>query len=150
MANTYSQLRAHLVFSTQGRRPLLTGKITESLHAYMDGILKHEDAVPLCIGGYHDHVHLLLGFRPTHRLSDLVRVLKSNSSAWLNEQTGLHAKFAWQRGYSIFSVSHSQVEVVRKYVSNQIQHHQKMTFEEELRLLLNKHGIEFDEAYLLD
>ncbi|WP_186775426.1 IS200/IS605 family transposase [Rubripirellula tenax] len=150
MANTFYQLRAHLVFSTQGRRQFITETIAPRLHAYLGGALRDEGVAPLCVGGYLDHVHLLIGFKPVHRLSDLVRTVKTNSSKWLNEQNASLHRFAWQRGYSIFSVSHSQVGVVRAYVANQVEHHARLTFEDELRLLLKRHGIEFDEEYLLD
>jgi putative transposase len=150
MANTFYQLHAHLVFSTGGRRPVLIEKIAPDLHAYLGGAIRGEDAFPTIVGGYHDHIHALIGFKPSHRISDIVCSIKANSSAWLNDRIQTADKFRWQRGYGVFSVSHSQRATVKEYIANQSEHHRRRTFEEEFRSLLANHGIEFDEAYLFD
>ncbi len=148
--STFHQLHAHLVFSTHGRRRLLKGDAAQRVHSQLGSILREEDVIPNCIDGYEDHVHLLISFKPTHRLSDVVRILKSKSSKWINESaTGLHA-FAWQRGYSIFSVSHSQLDIVRRYIDSQGEHHRQINFLEELKIMLARHEIEYDPIYLDD
>ena len=147
---TYHQLHAHLIFSTSGRRPLITQNAAPSLHGKLATILKEEDVRPHCIGGVEDHVHLLISFRPTHRLSDIVRVLKSCSSKWVNDETTSLHKFGWQRGYSVFSVSHSQLEVDRRYIENQWEHHRELSFREELVRFLNLHEIDYDPQYIDD
>ena len=147
---TFHQLHAHLVFSTKQRRELLKGELAKRVHGQLGVILGEEDAIAHCVGGYFDHVPLLLSFKPTHRLSDLVRVLKSRSSKWINESSEVRNPFAWQRGYSIFSVSHSQMEIVRRYIENQEQHHRERPFVEELKTLLARHAINYEPQYLLD
>lgn len=150
MANTFYQLHAHLVFSTGGRRPLLSEKIAGNLHAYLGGAIRSEGAHAAIVGGHLDHIHALIGFKPTHCLSDLVRNIKANSSKWLGEKIVGPHKFRWQREYGLFSVSHSQRATVKDYIANQSEHHRRRTFEEEFRSLLANHSIEFDEAYLFD
>ena len=147
---TYHQLHAHLVFSTKQRRQLLKDEFARRVHGQLGIILKEEDAVPLCASGYFDHVHVLFSFKPSQCLSDMVRVLKSRSSKWINEQSGSLNRFAWQRGYSVFSVSHSQLNTVRHYIDNQEEHHRKRSFREELELMLKRHGIAYDPQYLDD
>lgn len=146
--STYHQLHAHLIFSTQGRRPLITESASGRLHGQLAVILREEDVIAHCVGGYEDHVHLLISFKPTHRLSDVARVLKSRSSKWVNAESASLHKFGWQKGYSIFSVSHSQMDVVRRYLENQIEHHREKSFRDELIRFLDAHGIDYDPAYI--
>jgi REP element-mobilizing transposase RayT len=150
VGNTYFQLHIHVVFAVAGRRTVLTEKIAGELHAYLGGAFRSEDATASIVGGYDDHIHALIGIRPAQRLSDLMRNVKANSSAWLTERMTEPHKFAWQRGYAAFSVSHSQLDKVRAYIANQREHHRSLSFADELRNLLKKHGVSFEEAYLLD
>ena len=106
MAHTYSCLLNHLVFSTQERRPWLDQSCRSELHAYLGGIARALEVTALGINGTADHVHLLLSLSPRHSVAEVVRELKSRSSAWLHrERSRTHAEFAWQEGYSTFSVS---------------------------------------------
>lgn len=102
------------------------------------------------MGGMPDHVHLLVRWRPDESISDLLREVKSRSSGWIHDTFPEFGSFAWQDGYSAFSVSASQVEAVERYIANQHIHHGGMTYQEEVVALLRKHGIEYDERYLWD
>jgi putative transposase len=146
MPNTYCSLHYHMVFSTKDRMPLLTKDWRGNMHAYLGGIIKTLKGVPLEINGIEDHVHLLIGLRPTHCLSDVMRDLKAGSSDWASNTVGKN--FAWQPGYCGFTVSPQQLENVRKYIINQEEHHRKQTFQEEYLEMLKRSGIEYDERYL--
>ncbi|MCC7316118.1 MAG: transposase, partial [Planctomycetes bacterium] len=104
----------------------------------------------LDVGGMEDHVHLYLRWRPDESISNLMRVVKARSSKWVHETIPRLAAFAWQEGYSAFSVSKSQEDVVKKYIANQAEHHRREDFRSELLRLLRAHGIEFDERYVSD
>lgn len=150
MAGTYTNLLYHLVFSTKGRYPLITRELQPDLYAYMGGIVRGEGGVLLEIGGIPDHVHMLVKFKPVSSISDMLRCIKANSSGWVNEEhEGLH-KFGWQDGYAAFTVSESQVTPVRQYIQQQEMHHRGLSYQDEFRTLLQRHGIEFDERYLWD
>src|SRR6266568_61233 len=82
---------------------------------------------------------------PAIALAKAVSSIKANSSRWLNERK---IKFAWQEGYGAFGVSASNVAVVAKYIRNQQEHHRKISYQDEFRVLLTRHGIEFDEKYV--
>jgi len=101
------------------------------------------------IGGVADHVHLLTSLSRTITVSDFVKEIKRVSTHWLKEQDGL-ADFHWQAGYGSFSVSPSLCSEVDRYIVNQDQHHKKMTFTEEFRIICAKHGVEIDERYVWD
>jgi len=151
MPQSLSAVYIHLVFSTKDRRPFLRDKATrEALHAQLGGISKRLDCPPLLVGGVEDHVHLLARFSRTITQADWVKELKRVSNSWLKDHGGDLADFAWQGGYSDFSVSQSNVERVKKYIANQEHHHRKRGFQDELRELLRKHDLEWDERYVWD
>lgn len=150
MPGTYSQLLLHIVFSTQGRTPWITHDVAEHLYAYIGGIVRAEKGSLYDIGGNDDHLHLYLRWRPDAAVSDLMRTVKARSSKWVHDTFPALNAFAWQEGYSVFSVSKSQEDAVKRYIAGQREHHRKEDFKSELLKLLRAHGVEFDEKYLLD
>jgi putative transposase len=150
MATTFTNLLYHIVFSTKNRVPLIHEAIRERIYEYLGGVIRGEKGTLLEIGGVPDHVHLLVRLRAEPSVAVMLRNMKSNSSRWLNEEVNPGGQFGWQIGYGAFSVSESQVGKVRRYIQNQENHHRKVSFRDELIDLLRKHGIEYDERYLLD
>ena len=150
MPGTYSQVLLHVVFSTKQREKWISAQIAERLFPYIGGIIRTEKGTLLDVGGMEDHVHLYLRWRPDESISNLMRVVKARSSKWVHETIPRLAAFAWQEGYSAFSVSKSQEDVVKKYIANQAEHHRREDFRSELLRLLRAHGIEFDERYVSD
>ena len=149
---SYISIHAHIVFATKNRHPMIQPTWRERLHEYLGGTVKGLDAFPQGIGGIEDHIHMLVGFKATHRLSDFMQELKKSSSTWVHNEIGVK-EFAWQEGYSAFSVSHFSVSqkarpAVQRYIQNQEDHHRHKTHKEELIELLEKAGIEFDPKYL--
>ena len=148
MAHTFISNLQHIVFSTKDRAAILTPDLKSKLFPYMSGIVKKLGCQALIINGPTDHVHILASISTETAISSFLRVLKSNSSGWVNKNGSLGRRFSWQVGYGAFSVSESNQELVSKYIENQEQHHQKMTFKKEFVTLLNKHRIQYDEQYL--
>ena len=151
MPQSLSVVYIYLVFSTKDRRPFLRDpKIRASLHAYLGAVSKKLDCAPILVGGVEDHIHLLARLGRTITQAEWVKELKRVSNQWLKEEaTGL-ADFQWQGGYADFSVSQSNLQQVKEYVAAQEQHHQKMSFQDELRALLRKHQVEWDERHIWD
>ena len=141
MSHTYTKNHFHIVFSTKGRRKLISKQTQPELWAYMAGICKNYAIVAFAIGGMEDHVHLLWRLPPMLLLAKAVSVVKANSSRWMKEHC---PKFAWQTGYGAFSVSKSNMAAVTRYIRDQKIHHRKMTFEEEYRALFKLHGDELE------
>ncbi|MEX0887038.1 MAG: IS200/IS605 family transposase [Phycisphaeraceae bacterium] len=150
MSGTYSQLLLHVVFSTKRRHPWLTSDIAARLHPYLGGIIRAEQGILYDIGGMPDHVHLYLRWRPDKPLSDLMRTTKARSSRWVRATFPGLQQFAWQEGYSAFSVSKSQEQAVKRYIANQAEHHRTVDFKSELLRLLEVHGIDFERRYVFD
>jgi putative transposase len=149
MANTFTSLDFHIVFSTKNREPSLDRVILERLWPYLGGIARDNGMKAREIGGVADHVHLLLSVPASMALSKAVQLIKGGSSHWLKETFPQLKTFSWQDGYGAFTVSRSQVDIVRHYIQNQEEHHRTKTFEDEYRTFLKKHHIDFDERYLL-
>jgi len=150
MANTYTQLNIHAVFSVKGRENLLSASLRNNVFPYISGILKNINQFPLAVNGYKDHVHLLFELNPSNSISDLMSIIKSNSSKWINQQKIMRGNFFWQAGFAAFSYSRSQRNDVIQYIMNQEEHHKKATFREEYLKLLEQFGIEYNNQYLFE
>ena len=150
MPGTYSQVLLHVVFSTKLRQPWITPQVAERLCPYLGGIIRTEKGTLYDLGGVEDHVHMYLRWRPDASVSDLLRTVKAGSSKWVHETFPNLAPFAWQEGYSVFSVSKSQEQAVKMYIAGQAEHHKKEDFKSEFLRILRLHGIEFDERYVFD
>jgi putative transposase len=149
MPNTYTNLLYHIVYGTKFRKPLINDHWQDDLYGYMGGIIRDEKGTLLIAGGMPDHVHLLAKLPPTIAVSDMLRLIKANSSKWAGERDDVHYS-EWQAGYAAFSVSESQVDRVRDYIRSQIAHHRITPFKAEYLELLRRHQIEFDEHYVFE
>src|ERR1041384_3467817 len=104
MANTYSQIYLQIVFAVRGRENLIQPEWKNELFKYITGIIKNNKQKLLAINGVSDHVHLLIGFEPNIRPSDLIRDIKANSSRFINEKRLVRGKFYWQEGFGAFLI----------------------------------------------
>ena len=151
MSQSLAKILVHTVFSTKERRPYLRDKsLREELHHYIGGILNHLECQPIIVGGVEDHVHFLCALSRTCEAAEMVKEVKRGSSLWLKTKGPDLHDFAWQNGYGIFSIGFSQIDAVRDYIAGQEEHHRKITFQDELRSLLKRYEIEFDERYVWD
>jgi putative transposase len=148
LAHTAGNLVVHLIFSTKGRRPLITPEIRTDLFAYLGGIIREMHGTALIINGTADHVHMLIRIRPVHAAAEIARVVKSNSSRWVRDKW--NPQFAWQTGYGAFSVSESNVPTVARYIAGQEEHHKKRTFQQEYVAFLKRNKVAYDERYIWD
>lgn len=147
---SYVSAYYHCVFSTKGRRRLITPRLRERLWPFLGGIARQNKVKAIEIGGVEDHVHLLLSLPSTMAISKAVQLVKGGSSKWVHENFPEHRSFSWHVKYGAFSVSVSLLDTIIEYIRSQEMHHRKMTFQEEFLALLKKHHIEYDERYLWD
>ncbi len=150
MPQSFCQLYGHLVFSTKLRDRWLDANVRADVHAYLAGALRKMECADVHIGGTDDHVHALFLLSKKVAPVTLVQELKQESSKHIKMLSPEHGDFAWQRGYALFSVSPTARDAVRRYIANQEEHHRHATFQDELRGLLKKAGLEFDERYVWD
>jgi len=150
MAGSFSQIYIQIVFAVKGRNSLISKVWEEELYKYITGIIRNKEQKLLAINGMPDHIHILIGMRPTCCLSDLVREIKKSSNEFINEKKFLKSRFQWQEGYGAFSYSHSSLDKVIRYINKQKEHHQTQTFQEEYISFLRKYQIEFKNEYLFD
>ncbi|MEZ5024919.1 MAG: IS200/IS605 family transposase [Chitinophagales bacterium] len=150
MSSTYSQIYIQIVFAVKGRQSLIQSNWEEELYKYITGIVQNKDQKMLAINGMPDHIHILIGMKPSCNLSDLVREIKKASNSFINEKKFCPFKFEWQEGYGAFSYSHSALDNVIGYIRNQKEHHHKKSFKEEYLDFLKKFEVEYKEEYLFD
>ena len=148
MSNTYTQIHIQFVFAVKYRNGLIHSSFKQELYQYISGIIKANNHKLLAINGMSDHLHILVGMRPSQSVSDLIQNIKSNSSRWINEKKFLKVKFEWQEGYGAFSYSKSHVQNVIRYIQNQEEKHKAKTFNEEYLDFLNAFEIDYDERYV--
>ena len=148
MANTYSQILIHVVFTVRGRANLIDKKWRTDLHKYISGIITSKGQKSIIVNGVGDHIHCFIGLKPSMCLSDLIRDVKNNSSKFINENQLVKGKFQWQEGFGAFSYATSQVKNVYNYILNQEEHHKKSTFKEEYLDLLETYEVEYEDDYL--
>jgi putative transposase len=148
MPQSFDSINVHIVFSTLRREPLIDSAWQSRLYEYFGGIVRERKASLISAGRIPDHVHLLVSLGRELAVAEAVRIVKCVSSRWINETLSEPRDFAWQAGYGAFSVSSSQLDKVQQYIANQEVHHRSRTFQEELRELLTRHQIPFDERYM--
>ncbi len=144
MPGSYCKLLYHCVFATQDRLPLVHEGVARELYPYMASILPSRKGTILKVGGTKDHVHVLLELSSDTPVAEAMRLVKANSSKWLNGRGLCSGLFRWQSGFSPFTVSVSARDTVESYIARQHQHHRRGGFAEELAALLRRHGIEHD------
>jgi REP element-mobilizing transposase RayT len=151
MPQSLAKVLVHIVFSTKNRYPFLVDKdICNEMHAYLGGTCNELECPVLTVGGAADHVHILCALSRNLSIAKFVGDIKRGSSKWIKTKGRMLTKFAWQNGYGVFSVGQSEVERVRQYIVGQEDHHRKKTFQDEYRMFLREHGVEYDERYVWD
>lgn len=148
MPNTYTQIHIQFVFAVKFRRALILPAWKDELQKYLSGIIQNKSHKMLQINTMPDHLHMLIGFRPDESISQLIQIVKSESTKWVNDNHLSSEKFAWQDGFGAFAYSKSHVPGVIRYIQNQEEHHRKQTFLEEYVAFLNAFEIEYDERYV--
>lgn len=147
-SDTFTQIHIQCVFAVKYRDAVIDTAWKERLHKYIIAIVNNNGHKVLAINSMPDHLHLFFGMRPKQSLADLMRLVKGDSSEWINKEKLVRGKFRWQEGYGAFSYSKSHTDAVVKYILNQEVHHRKKTFLEEYREMLEKFEVNFDEQYI--
>lgn len=148
--STYSQIYIQTIFAVKGRDSLIQPEWEEKLYKYITGIVQNKKQKMLAVNGIPDHIHFLIGMKPSCCLSDLVREIKKSSNEFVNENKLSKFNFSWQEGFGAFSYSHSQLNDVIAYIMKQKEHHKKRTFKDEYMEFLNHFKVEYEERYLFE
>jgi REP element-mobilizing transposase RayT len=148
MANTYHQVYIHVIIVVKFREALLSEQIQQSVFGVIGNLINETGCKTIIVNGTEDHVHCFIGLKPVISISELMKTVKAKTSKYINDNNLTKHKFEWQDGYGVFSYSHSQLDVVYKYIQNQKEHHKKQTFREEYLEFLNKFNVPYDERYI--
>jgi len=150
MSGTYSQIYIQVVFAVKGRTSLIQVVWEDKLYKYITGIVQKKGQKMLAINGMPNHIHFLIGMKPTCCLSDLIREVKKSSNQHIKENRFCPFRFAWQEGFGAFSYGQSQMDMIIRYIMNQKEHHIKNSFKSEYTGFLKKFQVEHQEQYLFD
>ncbi|HZA97841.1 MAG TPA: IS200/IS605 family transposase [Gemmatimonadales bacterium] len=150
MADTYLSLRVHLVWATKNRRPWLDPEWRPRLFASAAAVIARRGGKLLCAGGVRDHIHLYLEPPSTIALSELVTSIKTTTSKWIHDTFSHRREFRWQHGYGAFSVTPFEDGYIREHIRNQEIHHREERFTNEYTALLQRHGVSYDLAHVVD
>ncbi len=151
MPNRYTQIYIQLVFAVKGREIKIPSFNREEIEKYICGIFNNKQQKVLAIYGNPDHIHIFFSYKNLRVSSpELVKIVKTESTKFINEKKLCSGSFFWQEGYGAFSYSKSQKDAVVKYVVNQEEHHKKKSFKEEYMAFLEAFKIEFKNQYLFD
>ncbi len=150
MANTYTQIYIQFVFAVQNRVSLIKPEWEPDLYQYITGMIQNKSHKMIAINGMPDHIHIFIGYKPTDPIPELIKVVKSESTKWINQNRLVRYRFQWQKGYGAFSYSRSHIDSVYRYIQNQKIHHKKKSFRDEYIDLLNKFEISFKEGYIFN
>ena len=150
MANTFVKIYLHIVFAVKNRDCAIPPIHEADLHRFLAGVIRDNGHFVKVIGGTDNHVHILMSYENLQQtIPDLMRQVKGSSSRFFNEQRFIKCRFEWQRGYAVMSYSPSHLEALTKYISNQHEHHHNVSLEDEVRNMLRKFDIPFDEKYII-
>ncbi|MEZ4776260.1 MAG: IS200/IS605 family transposase [Bacteroidia bacterium] len=150
MSDSYTQLHVQLVFAVKYRQALIRKSWKNKLHAYITGVVQNNGHKMVSINSMPDHIHILIGYRPSQLLGNLVENIKTSSNKWIKASGLSWHPFAWQNGYGAFSYSRSQIPAIARYIENQENHHRKQSFREEYLGLLKSMDILYDERYVFE
>ncbi|HEX8915745.1 MAG TPA: transposase [Humisphaera sp.] len=150
MPQSFTSLLYHVIFSTKNREPLIDADLKPRLHDYLGGIINEAKGQTVLVGGVADHVHVLAYLPKNLSVPDALRLIKANSSGWVHRTFPARQSFAWQAGYAAFTASLSVMEDVRAYIADQEEHHRTVSFQDEYRAFLRRHGLSWDERYVWD
>ncbi len=150
MPNTYTQIYIQAVFAVEGRQNLIRRENKEELHKYITGIVQNHRHKLIAINSMPDHLHILIGMKPSMALSDLIQEVKADSTNFINRKRWVAGRFNWQEGYGAFSYGHSQLGTIIRYIQNQEKHHARKTFREEYFAFLKKFEVAHDERYVFE
>ena len=149
MGQSLAQIYIHLIFGTKGRKDYINPAIEDKLHAYMAGILKNLNSPAIKINSVPDHIHILFRLSKNHALSKVLEEIKKITSKWMKDQGIID--FTWQIGYGAFSVSSSKLDVVKRYIENQKEHHQKTSFKDEFEKFITEYDLlDYSPKYFWD
>ena len=150
MSNTYHQIYIQAVFAVKYREASITDECKSKIFSVIGNLINETGCKTLIVNGVEDHVHCLLGLKPTISISELMRIIKGKSSRFINENQLTKHKFEWQEGYGVFSYSKSHLDAVYKYIANQEEHHKKQNFKDEYLSFLHKYNVKYDERYVFE
>ncbi|MFU2079925.1 IS200/IS605 family transposase [Avibacterium endocarditidis] len=135
---SYTKLLYHIIFRTKYGVPTICEQYEDKLYRYIWGFIKEKRGVLYRINGMPDHIHLFVELHPTTCIASFVKELKNATHLFLENNPEFFPDFyAWSKGYCALTYSNNEKDKIIQYIKNQKKHHQAITFENEVKTLLN-------------
>ena len=155
MANTFTNIVLHVIFAVKKAQNKLPKDSREKLYHYLASAINERGHHTIEIGGTANHVHILFRYSGKELIEELIRDLKSSSTKFVNKEYLSPFLFGWQSGYACFSANYNEYDQLQRYIKNQEQHHahyqnRGLTLQEELKLLLKRADMTYDNRYLFE
>lgn len=144
--HSYSKVWVHLVWATLGRAPMLSKAAAAMTTGWLQQYSREKGIYLKACHFNAEHVHALIDLPTNLSIENVVQLFKGASSHWINEQKVVPGRFSWGRGYGVFSVSESAVGDVVAYIANQEEHHRKRSFADELKLFVERYGLDWHDG----
>jgi REP element-mobilizing transposase RayT len=145
MAHSLVKVYVHYVWTTKNRERTLAGDARRLTSEHLGAYALEKGIQVEILNVQPEHVHMLVKVAHDQRVEDLVKLMKGESSHWINQRDIVPGKFSWQTGYAALSVSYDRLDAVRQYITNQDEHHRRKSFTEELRTMLREAGYTEEE-----
>jgi len=141
--HSYTRCWLHLIWETLRGEPMLDKRAAARASINLTEY-SLEKGIYMKINYFNsDHTHALIDLPTNLTIEDVIKLLKGSSSHWINQNRLIKGRFAWGRGYGAFSVSHSDVARVARYIARQEEHHRKITYAQEYELFVRRYGLEW-------
>jgi putative transposase len=137
---SFVRIWVHAVWATKGRQPFLSKQLRHQLFPHCVENAKTKNIYLNCMNGYNDHVHCLISLKPHQSIAKVIKLIKGESSFWINSKQLCSSRFEWQEEYSAFSVSESKLTTIKNYIRNQEEHHRKKSYQEEQEEFVSKYA----------
>jgi putative transposase len=139
---SFVRILVHTVWTTKNRIPYLNDTIREDVIQHIRQNAVTKKIFIDHINGEKEHIHALISLSKSQSIAEIMHYIKGESSFWINKQLKTPGKFEWQDDYYGVSIGISQLEILREYIRNQVIHHRKTSFEDELDVLIREYGLE--------
>jgi REP element-mobilizing transposase RayT len=147
MPTSYRQICYHIIFCTESNERTLPLEHSEELYRYIWGIVKNHKTRLYRINGMEEHIHMFTDLHPSISLAVFIQKIKTASSLWLKKNSNFSRFRGWNAGYAALTYSWKDKDTIINYIMNQREHHKKVAFTAEYRLLLEESGVKIDERY---
>ena len=139
---SYIRIWVHCVWATKDRVPFLIDSIRDKVIFHIIENARSKQIFVDHLNGYQQHLHALISLGGKQNISEVMQLIKGESSYWINKNKLTRIRFEWQDDYYAVSIGMNQLENVREYIRRQVRHHSEESLEQEMERLIEEYKLE--------